>query len=288
MLVDTGWATTRGQLVEALQHLGATARDIRQVVITHVHADHCGLAGWFQEHGAEVVMHQHDADDFAIRYFDETGFLQVTRSWASAVGLPEDDERVAFRQAVESPQKVTRFRADRRVRDSDSVVLGPRHLKVLHTPGHTAGHCCYYEPQRRLLFSGDHLFPRMRTNPTSRQHSSDDPVGDYLASLDRLERLDVDLVLPGHQSPFEGVKERVEEVRAYHRARLDEVLAVVRQQSLTAYAVSARLTRKSTFSRISPPGRLTAVGETLAHLRHLELQGSTQRDGDDPILWSAV
>lgn len=288
LLVDTGWSGTKDQLEALLRGIGATVHDVRMVVLTHVHADHCGLAGMLQRAGATVAMHEREADDFRRRYVAVDAFTELTARWSRTVGLTSRDHAVAMRQAAAGPTNVTRFEPDRRLRDGDRIVLDPWDLEVLHTPGHTRGHCCYRHEATGLLFTGDNMFPRMRANATARPHSTDDPVGDYLAGLERLERLDVRLALPGHQHPFGEFGERVAQLRDYHRERLIDVLKLIARQPNTAFDVSALLTRQGSFSQISRAGRLAAVGETHAHLCHLEHEGLALSTGENPVLWSAA
>src|SRR5680860_1270937 len=88
-------------------------------------------------------------------------------------------------------------------------------------PGHTPGHCCFFDATTGSLFTGDHVFPRIMANATYRPQSPPNPMQDYLASLDRLDGLPVEKVLPGHQEPFVGLGERLDVLRSYHTRRME-------------------------------------------------------------------
>ena len=106
-----------------------------------------------------------------------------------------------------------------------------------------------------------------------------DPLGDYLASLDRVLGLEVDLVLPGHRGVIEDCGGRIKEIRSHHQARLDEVLAALAVGSRTVYEVASELTwdiAAPTWDTFPVIQKWFAVGEAAAHLRHLEGLGAVR------------
>src|SRR6185437_13134090 len=92
-------------------------------------------------------------------------------------------------------------------------------LHAVWTPGHSPGHCCFYWPQRRVLFSGDHLLPKISPNIGLHPQSGADPLDDYIESLTRVEQLEVDLVLPAHGDPFTDHRGRIATIKAHHDDR---------------------------------------------------------------------
>ena len=289
LLVDTGWSKTRDALVEALHRIGLDLPDIQGVLTTHLHADHCGLAKVLQDCGASVGMHAADAADLPRRFFDrDFEFAAALDNWCAAVGLPTGDREAARLQLTASAENVDEFMPDRFLADGERVKVGTWDVEIIHTPGHTPGHACFYEHITGLLFTGDHVFPRIRANATARPFSTPDPIGSYLASLDRLEQLRVTKALPGHQEPFPDFTARLASLRQYHRQRMHEVADRARVASMTTFQIAATLHRSSKWNGHQLLARLTAIGETHAHLLRLEREGHVKRVEELPIRWRHV
>src|SRR5256886_15123590 len=107
--------------------------------------------------------------------------------------------------------------------EADALLEGPERLpmaatelEVVWTPGHSRGHCCFYWPARRVLFSGDHLLPKISPNIGLHPQSGADPLDDYLGSLERIPRLEVNLVLPAHGDSFSDHCGRIAAIMLHH------------------------------------------------------------------------
>lgn len=288
LLVDSGWSSAAAGLSDLLGRIGASFQDVAGAVFTHLHVDHCGLAARLQRAGAWVAMHTADAALLHSRYFDHEAFGAQTRAWLTEVGAPPDALEPGQAHVARLAAQVERFEPDRLLADGDVVTWGRWELTVLLTPGHTPGSSCFHERRTGLLFTGDHVFPRIRASPTYRPQSTPDPVGDYLASLDRLEQLEVSFVLPGHQGPFPHLQRRIVELRSYHRDRMHEVHQILGDGPLTAWHVAARLNRTGGWDDRSWESRLTALGETHAHLIRLEREGLAVEGTGPPSTWSTT
>jgi glyoxylase-like metal-dependent hydrolase (beta-lactamase superfamily II) len=114
---------------------------------------------------------------------------------------------------------------------------------------------------------------------------NDDSLGDYLESLDKVAKLDVELVLPGHRKPFEDCGGRIEELKEHHRQRLEEVVGILTGWSATAYQVASKMTWDiiaKSWEDFPVVQKWFAVSEAAAHLYHLERRGkidAEERDG---------
>jgi glyoxylase-like metal-dependent hydrolase (beta-lactamase superfamily II) len=166
----------------------------------------------------------------------------------------------------------------------DRFSTGSATLEAVFTPGHTPGHVCYYDRERRLLFSGDHILSRITSNVTMYMSTSQDPLGDYLASVDRVGALDVGLVLPAHQETLSDLSERVRQLHRHHDARLEAVLAACAKGPATAYEVAAATPWDSApWVKMEAGLRRAALGEILAHLEYLRARGKVERIRDDSM-----
>jgi glyoxylase-like metal-dependent hydrolase (beta-lactamase superfamily II) len=171
------------------------------------------------------------------------------------------------------------------VGDGDRPDVPGWRLLAVHTPGHTPGHLCFVEERSGAVLTGDHVLPTISPNISRHPQAGPDPLGDYLASLERLRPRGDALVLPGHQRRFHGLAGRVDELLAHHEARLDEAQAVVAAGASTIWEVATRLRWSRPWAEITGIMRRAALGETAAHLTHLELRGRLEQAGVSPLRW---
>lgn len=288
-LVDAGWGTqhAREALTAMIQHIGSSLDEVHTLLLTHVHADHAGLAGYVQRRSkARVVMHAADAAQVEARHGSSNAFAEETRAWLAAAGVPRGLWRFGLQQVQDEQMRFVPLDPDLVVHGSLALTTeGLRPVDALHTPGHTGGHLCFHDPSDRLLFTGDTVFRRINYGPTFRPFARPDPLGEYLASLDRLERLDVDRALPGHGEPFRNLPARLQELRAHHRQRAEEIRRRVDDGATTVWEVASRLARSQRWSELSPGRRLSAIGDAYAHLLRLARSGSVLTAGNAPIRW---
>jgi glyoxylase-like metal-dependent hydrolase (beta-lactamase superfamily II) len=175
---------------------------------------------------------------------------------------------------------------DHLVTDGDVLELGGDAWHVLHTPGHTGGLICLYQPDRHLLLSSDHLLRDISTNamvdpPPPGSTERPRRLVEYLAQLRRVAQLDVKLTLPGHGPPITDHRGLIEERLAFHRERGHRILETLEDHSLTGYQIAEIL-----FPGLDLVNTFLAISEVIGHLQWLETEGQvdhTQRGGT--ALW---
>jgi glyoxylase-like metal-dependent hydrolase (beta-lactamase superfamily II) len=275
-LLDTGWDTERSwrSLLERLRAIGRRPDDVAQVVVSHAHPDHLGLAHRLRAiSGAEVLLEQHEATRLVAKPPLPTRFRDAVRETFPRWGVPE--KMVTDVTASAAPSSESSWTVPvTPVADGDLLPVPGWSLRALWAPGHTPGHLCLYEQAAGLLFTGDHVLPRITPGVGTHPADDEDPLGDFLSSLDRVSRLDVAEVLPGHEYRFDDLPGRVAALRDHHRARLAEVLAAVAAvPGCTAWSVTTRLTWSRPLHRFGGPMIRGAIAETAAHLAHLRRAG---------------
>jgi glyoxylase-like metal-dependent hydrolase (beta-lactamase superfamily II) len=133
---------------------------------------------------------------------------------------------------------------------------------------------CLYEPNKNIFVAGDHIISGI--TPMIQLWSDEwSPLKEYLASLDKVYGLDVELVLPGHGSVFRTCRERISELKYHHQNRLGEVLSLLEKGSKNAYQTASRMrwdiaTEYSSWDRFPVLQKFFATGEAIAHLKYLE------------------
>ena len=176
LLLDTGLGV--GNLRREVEAL--TDRPVT-VALTHVHWDHIGGCAQF----AAPAVHAAEAD--WLRHFPLPEAAVRRQLCAKGPLFPTGFSPENYRVFSGKPGRV--------LRDGDTIDLGGWEIRVLHTPGHSPGHCCYYEAERGRLYAGDLLY----RGCLDAFYPSTSPE-DYLASLERMAALPIQEILPGHHA----------------------------------------------------------------------------------------
>ncbi|MGM0652201.1 MAG: MBL fold metallo-hydrolase [Bacillota bacterium] len=280
LVIDTGMnrEECKSVLIEAFDQLKIDPQDT-DFFITHLHADHVGLAGVLSADQSKVFFNRPDAEVLNMK-----NLWQVVCQLAGVHGFPQE----LVEQAIDShpgqrysPVGSVDFTM---VEDGEQLHYGFYRLHCVVTPGHTGGHTCLYEPGRKLFFSGDHILGDITPN-ISTWVDDRDPLGEYFASLDKVYEMPVELALPGHRSLIRDCRQRIEELKEHHRQRLEEVLEIIgAEKPKSAYQVAAEMSWDlvaECWEDFPLMQKWFATGEALAHIRHLEFLGKVKRGGDD-------
>ena len=283
LLIDSGWAIpgARAVLDQALAALGATAGDVRRILVTHVHRDHYTQAIYLRrEFGVPVSLGIGDRESLAISMDAGRVPLQNQLAYLRLLGAGDIADRVAGLQGPRDPYKTGWEAPDEWLRDGQVIAHGGRSLDVVATPGHTRGHVVFHDAGGGLLFAGDHVLPTITPSIGFEPMLSDDPLGAFLGSLALIRYRPDARLLPAHGPLTDSAHARVDELIAHHGRRLDEAEAVIRGGAQTAREAAARLKwtrRERTLDELDPFNQMLAVTETAAHLQLLAAQGRATR-----------
>jgi len=266
---DHGWDA----LVRSLEVCDVAVEDVSRLVITHTHIDHYGMAARMVERsGCELWMHKAAKFDLGFYRNPQDTIARLRKTFAEhGVGPTEVQELTAFEDW--SPFISGVVDAGTWLEGGEEIAAGSRTWQVIHTPGHSSSHICLWAPEERALLSGDHLLAAITPHIDFRRGETDDPLGEFLASLDKIEALDPALVLPGHGRPFDDGGGRARVIARHHDRRLGSILQVIRHEPRSADEITDEIfgTTLLNFQR-----RL-ALGEALAHLVYLMERGEIER-----------
>ncbi|MFJ7286739.1 MBL fold metallo-hydrolase [Curtobacterium sp. NPDC098951] len=242
-LIDPGWTADDDldALRDGLSGIGRSLDEVGLVVVTHLHADHLGAAAAIRRAaGARVAMHRLEVDALRREREDAAANDADIATW----GLPER-LRAGVVEAWGSGRRIGLGRtaepfADLLLEDGDVLPVAGRTIRTLWTPGHTAGHCCFVDEPDGLLFTGDHVLPRINSGIGLGGRTDANPLGDYLASLGRLDGYADLEVCPGHEYRFRDVVTRARTLARHREERSQHVAAALDAlSSPTLYEVAS-------------------------------------------------
>ncbi len=283
VLVDTGMHEpgSMAHLERALDQAGLRVEHIRLIVLTHAHVDHCGQAPAIAERAGCEVWGHHAHGHHTSAAGDPELALARRVEIARQSGVPDAPlRRWVEQQRTQGTGQAGELRIDRELSAGDTVSTDLGEWQVVETPGHAPSHVCLFQPERRVLVSGDHVLGRVSLY-FDHGHTPD-PVGEFLTSLDRVDALDARLALAGHGRSFTDVAGHVAGNRALVEERLAAVRAALAGGPQTAYGV-AQAVYGELFNDLTATWLLT---KTLCWLGHLEQLGLADRQGGTPERWS--
>jgi len=235
-LVDAGlnspaaWKT----FVEGLEAIGYRPEQFERILITHAHPDHFGFAERVRQlSGAQVFIGEHSAGSFALNDTDAVAQRRpVYREFFMRLGL---DEQVFATLALSGEMMRAMAPCVRGdvtlLKEGDRIPFRDFELQILYTPGHTREIICYYEPKQGLLFSSDHLLQETSPNPLIDLGPDGErdfnlkfrSLASYFEQIERVRKLDLSCVLPGHGLPFVGHEAVIDSLFLFYEKRQKKI-----------------------------------------------------------------
>ncbi len=281
LLIDTGM--NRQECKDALN----TAIDSLDVdmektdlFVTHLHADHLGLAFYFAGKNSKIYFNQPDT-----KVVNDYNFWERAEKMALQSGFPQKEVNTARKKHPGYKYSQEESDGFTFVQENDTLEVGNYKLKCISTPGHTPGNTCLYDKDNRLFFSGDHVLWDITPNISAFLEKGNNPLGKYLESLDKVSELDVELVLPGHRNTFTDLYGRVEQLKNHHFERIEEIKTILKEKgNKSAYQVASHMTWDidcNSWTDFPLVQKWFATGEALAHLEYMEKNNMISKETED-------
>ena len=281
-IVDTGLRSSKTTEAWRAAFKGVLKnKPVTRVISTHMHPDHCGMAGWLvNRFDTRLWMSRleyltcrlmaadtgHEAPADGVRFYQSAGW---------------DDEAIETYKARFGSfgESIYAMPASfRRIRNDDVFAIGEHDWRVVVGTGHSPEHACLYCAESKVFISGDQVLPRISSNVSVFPTEPDaDPLGEWLSSLARLksEVPDEVLVLPAHNYPFRGLHARLGQLIDGHVTDLDKLQVLLAKPKRAIDVFSALFRRPITGNLLS-----MATGEAIAHLNHLTATGRAACETD--------
>ncbi len=288
-LIDTGTNTpdTERALLAGLSAAGVEPERIERIVITHGHPDHYGLAPRIRElSGASVLVGVADVPKLVA----DRSMLHATGRLLLGEGMPletlmemGDRERSRdFRDLHPAVDGVVPLAG------GEALAFEGFELRVLHLPGHTAGHICLFDEASGVLFSGDTLLLNITPNPLLEPDPADPSerrrsLLEYVETLDRLASMPLATVFPGHGPPIEDPHALIEEMREHHRRRAVDLESRLTPEGKTAWSLATEL-----FPGLTGFDNFLAVSEVVGHMDLLVEEGRASASVRDGVTFYAT
>jgi glyoxylase-like metal-dependent hydrolase (beta-lactamase superfamily II) len=296
ILIDTGWDTQEMHdfIARELHEMGIGYKDINRIILTHAHTDHAGLAGALREkYGTPIYLHKDAIPAIKFRFklidgqYTDT-FIPRTDELLCIHGAPPDQLGIAEKRLPE--MRFPPF-PDVTLNGGETIDTGNFQFRILYSPGHSPGHITIYEPEKQIAISGDNVLPTLITNVGFHLQFVDNPLREYLNSLQALKRLSVKLVLPGHEYSFANLAERIDELVGKHVKKTERILQTFHNGiPMTSYDISLAVSWPQTHNRaawldFAPWDKRFAMLENIAHLQELVFSGKLEKYNKNGIIY---
>ena len=285
LIIDTGFkrAECREALIDGLRELKINIEQT-DILLTHLHSDHTGLAPELAMPGCKVYLSRREIPwmfgESRRELWEKDNEILVSS------GFPMETLRESLAHAPSRDMSADpSFEDYTPVDEGDILSYGGYQLQAVAAPGHTPMHMCFWIESEKVMFTGDHVLFDITPNITL-WNGVEDSLGDYLASLKKIDSFDVSLALPGHRETGD-FHARIAALLCHHEKRLEECLAIVKENpGGTVLDIAGKMSwhiRCSSWEDFPIGQKWFAVGECHSHLRHLEKLGKVVCDYDSEL-----
>ncbi|MAE32837.1 MAG: hypothetical protein CL493_00740 [Actinobacteria bacterium] len=249
-------------LESKMDSFGITFEDIKLLIGTHMHSDHIGLSTTIREKNIPFALYKNSVD-FIEGYNDWSIRFKQLKEYARNEGAPKsflDDL-----DQIETPKYAGKLSNPEILLDEGKLKEVNRNIEVIFTPGHDRTEISILDNPSKILFSGDHILPKI-TPFIPLEDAEDDMLQKYTSSLDKVYNLEQKLIAPGHGSLIEKPYLRIEQMKLHHKRRSEKIIKLIGNSQLSGWEIVSLLFPR----KLDALNLRLAFQETMAHLKYLE------------------
>jgi len=283
LIIDTGFNRPECEEVirAALDELDIKSADI---LVTHLHSDHCGLVPKLAFPDSTIYASEIDGEimNFETRqlYWDYCDEQHIKYGFPRAEFGRNTDIHPGRKYLHDKMMNFTYLK------DGDVIEYGGYKLKAVIVSGHTPAMLTLYDENRKIYFCADHILGTITPN-ISPELFDENPLKDYLDSLNKVKDMEVDMLLPAHGTHIESMRRRIEELFAHHTKRLAEAESILGPEWKNAYEVAGDMTWEidcRNWDDFPKPQKWFATGEAISHLQYLYYEGKLDKKEENGII----
>jgi len=281
VLFDAGLGSPEAEaaMADGLRRIGRSAADVRRIVVSHGHVDHYGGALTLLEgagHPVTVEAHPLDIPKIESGHPRWRDLAPLYASYFRKLGVPPETLAEAAQEIAGGFALARRIPSVSALDLSRPLELAHATFEAMHMPGHTPGLVCLYDREHRIFISDDHLLEHVSPNPLIELGPNGEegwqPLVAYLASVGRLRDLEVDLVLPGHSTPFSGHRGVIDRLLRFYGKRQARIRDTLEKRRANVWELTRVL-----FPTAPAKATFLTVSEVLANVEVLEARGDVAR-----------
>ena len=260
---------------------GISFEDVKLLIGTHMHSDHIGLSSTIRNKNIQFALYKNSVD-FIDGYNDWSIRFKQLKHYAKNEGAPKsflDDL-----DQIETPKYAGKLSKPDVLLDEGRTKNINRNIEIIFTPGHDRTEISILDNPSKILFSGDHILPKI-TPFIPLEDPTDDMLQKYTSSLDKVYNLDQKLIAPGHGSIIGNPYSRIEQMKLHHERRSEKIIKLIGNSQLSGWEVVSLLFPR----KLDALNLRLAFQETMAHLKYLENNGKVKHLMNSKInLWETT
>jgi glyoxylase-like metal-dependent hydrolase (beta-lactamase superfamily II) len=287
VLIDSGlnMGNWKNKLFSVFEEYNLSIQDIDYLIITHIHTDHMGLVKVLKQKNPNLKILMHDITHDLLKWECDDSNIQELEREARVIA----NQLIKYGISEEQTNKIVQFftfwpkflqyqKPDIIVHDGDTIL---DKLEIIWTPGHSFGHICIFDKEKKYLFSGDHILSRITPHIGNfiipmdmaekyKEYDFNNILKHYLVSLDKIDSLNSRIIFPAHQDIIYNPHERILQIKEHHQQRLNEISSVIKNHPMTAYKISQIHFGED----LDEMNSFMALSEVLGHLFFLQAENN--------------
>lgn len=284
LIIDTGFNSKecKEAFMQGIQESGIDLSKT-DLLVTHLHSDHSGLAADLNKKGAKVYAGEIDGK--MINDMAKKEYWERFEEYKIMFGLEQDnisfDDHPGYKYCPKEPIEFIPLK------QGDTLDMGDYFFEVVDIPGHTPGHIGLYDKNHKIFFCGDHILDKITPNIAFWGFEKD-ILSVYFDSLNKVYEYDIDYLFTAHRTIVRDHKKRINELFQHHKKRLNEIIEIIKDDRKTVREVAANLhwdLRCNGWDEFPNPQKWFAAGEAMSHLEHLVFIGQAEKTTENKILY---